>query len=148
MAISPIKIGEVKLLDFKLEGKWHKKELWQRLMDTRAAMEDQFNQDDYMNYYLKIQGHYYDPALVPEEYLYLAYPYNPSNRRYDDYNGLREEKIPVLVLYSDNCNFRDYGILCSYFTDKPESNTLPNIELWGKKASWINILARKLGLRA
>lgn len=140
-----IRIGDDFLLSFLLEGKWSKKDLWMKLMDEHAIMEDPFDQEKYEFFYLKIRGNYYAADLVPEDLLYIAYPYNPHNRKYDDYNSLRNEKVPVLVLYSDNCNFRDYGVYASYFTDKPENPKSPNIELWGEKMSYMKSIIRKLG---
>lgn len=140
-------VDGVRLLDFRLEGKWTKKDLWKRLMDEHGAMENPFNEKGYSRYFLKILG-YYDKALVPEAYACLACPHYYRNHGKDDYNLLRDDKISVLVLYANDSRFRDYGVLGCYYTDRPEVTKYSNVELWGEEYSLWKWLGRKIGLRA
>jgi len=140
-------IEGVRLLEFRLEGKWTKKDLWKRLMDEHGAMENPFNEKGYSRYFLKILGNY-DKALVPYECACLACPHYFKNQSRDDYNLLRDDKLPVLVLFSNDSRFKDYGIWGCYYTDKPEIAKYPNVELWGEEYSFWRWLGRKVGLRA
>ena len=140
------KLGDICLLELRLPTPWVKKNLWKTLMDTKGAMENPFNTASYSRFFMKIRGEY-DPAIIPVEFHCKACPYNFTSRRYHDFNELREEKEAVLVLVSNTFDFREYDIMCSYFTDKLEMKDAPNIELWGERATISNWFSRKFGFR-
>jgi hypothetical protein len=146
-----IQIGDTRLLTFSLEEDWDKKKLSNALIDNIAAFAggaDELSKG-MDKFYLKIRG-YRDESIIPENMHCTACPNNSSYRKYDDYNGLREEnKQPVLVLESDFVDFREYGIVGSYYTDGPqEGDNMDNIELWADKLTWTRWLRKKTGFRA
>jgi hypothetical protein len=145
-----IEIGDEMLLDFKLEGEWTKEKLYETLANEIAAIaggaaELSKNRE---KFYLKIKG-FVDKEIVPEEMACLACPKRSSHRKYDDYNGLRDIKQPVLVLVSDFVDFREYSIMCSYYTDMGDGSEYDkNIELWADKTNFLRWLKKKTGFCA
>lgn len=141
-------IGDSKLLSFKIEEGWTKEQLCDKLIDKIAADGGVADLSKGMGkFYLKIKG-YRDERIIPEELYCLACPRRSTYRMYDDYNGLKEIKQPVLVLVSDYIDFREYSIMCSYYTDKEDEKFEENIELWGDKLSIWSWLKKKTGYRA
>lgn len=145
-----IQIGDEMLLDFKLEGEWNKEKLYETLRDEIGAIAGgaaELSKKRH-KFYLKIKG-YVDCSIIPEDYDCVACPKRSSYRRYDDYNGLRDIKQPVLVLVSNHVDFREYGIMCSYYTDKGDGSEYDkNIELWADKDNFLRWLGRKIGFCA
>jgi hypothetical protein len=138
------------LLDFKLEGEWNKEMLYETLRNEIGAIAGGAAELSKRRhkFYLKIKG-YVDCSIIPEDYECVAYPKRSSYRKYDDYNGLRDIKQPVLVLVSDQVDFREYGIMCSYYTDKGDGSEYDkNIELWADKDNILRWLGRKIGFCA
>lgn len=145
-----IQIGDEMLLDFKLEGEWNKEKLYETLRDEIAAIAGGAAElsKKRNKFYLKIKG-YVDCSIIPEEYACVACPKRSSYRKYDDYNGLRDIKQPVLVLVSEHVDFRDYGIMCSYYTDMGDGSEYDkNVELWADKDNFLRWLCRKIGFCA
>ena len=145
-------IGEVCLLSFKLEGEWTKEQLSQKLMDEIAAYAggSQELSKGMDKFYLKIKG-YRDENIIPEEEYCYACPRRSSYRKYDDYSQLRATKQPVLVLTSDYVDFKDYEIMCSYYTDVATSGDDKydnNIEIWADKSDFFKWFKKKTGFRA
>lgn len=141
-----VKIGDVEVLSFRLDEGWTKRDLYDRLMDMAGSTEG-FNPNQYSEYYLKIFG-YYDTNIVPEDLSCHACPKNHFYRKYDDYNGLRSKKQPVLVLRSEFNDFREYEIMCSYYTDAPDENDKRNnIILCADNNSIGNWLKKKFGIK-
>jgi hypothetical protein len=138
------------LLDFKLEGEWNKEMLYETLRNEIGAIAGGAAELSKRRhkFYLKIKG-YVDCSIIPEDYECVACPKRSSYRKYDDYNGLRDIKQPVLVLVSDQVDFREYGIMCSYYTDKGDGSEYDkNIELWADKDNILRWLGRKIGFCA
>ena len=145
-----IEIGDEMLLDFKLEGEWTKEQLYETLSNEIAAIaggaaELSKNRE---KFYLKIKG-FVDKEIIPEDMQCLACPKRSSYRKYDNYNGLRDIKQPVLVLMSDFVDFREYDIMCSYYTDMGDGSQYDkNIELWADKHNFVRWLKKKTGFCA
>lgn len=145
-----VNIGDEMLFDFKLEGEWNKEMLYETLRNEIAAIAGGAAElsKKRNKFYLKIKG-YVDSSIIPEEYACVACPRRSAYRKYDDYNGLRDIKQPVLVLVSEQVDFRDYEIMCSYYTDKGDGSEYDkNVELWADKSSGWKWLARKIGFCA
>ena len=140
-----IRIGERSLLTFKLESGWTKTNLYSKLMDEIASHLDSSHRK-YGKYFLKIRGHY-DKALLQNEVMCDACPYNPAYRCYHDYNTLRDEKEQILVLSSKYIDFREYDIYASYFTDKLDIEDSDNIELWAMNTGFFYYILKGIGIR-
>ena len=145
-----VSIGDELVFGFKLPENWTKETLYNRLSDEIGAAEGGAASlsKNRIRFYMKIKG-YVDPSIVPEELACLACPKRSSYRRYDDYNGLRDVKQPVLVLESDYVDFREYNIMCSYYTDLGDgSESYNNIEVWADRTSIWKWIGRKTGFCA
>lgn len=139
------KIGDRLLLNFKMNPGWNKKDLYNTLIDEIGSKVSPMDQKKYGKFFLKIRG-YYDKAIIQNEQECDACPYNYIYKAYNDYNVLRDEKEPVLVLSSKYVNFKEYDIYAAYFTDKAELNS-ENIELWGMDTGVWYYFMKFLGFR-
>lgn len=141
-------IGEEKILGFKLNENWTKADLHDNLIILINRIE--INPKNYTTFYLKLFGKY-DKSIIDcideEENNVGCFccPNNPKYEKYWQFNQLKNDKVPVLVLVSKYIDFKDYSIYAAYYTDKI-SNESDNIEMWGNKKSFMNIFTNFLGL--
>lgn len=130
-------LGSEIIASFKMQGCYTKTDLFRKMQDEVAmyiAKDDdglkRINRFD--RFYLKILGDVPESFLKKEERGCKGCAYNESNRQFDDYNELRDEKVEALVLSSTYKDFEIFDVVCAYFTDKPEKD-FDNVIVMGSK---------------
>ena len=137
-----MKIGEIFLNRKMIDKEWSGKELYNILMEFQdadaASGNPQFPSMKY--FYLKIHGYYNEKIF--ENFSPCKYcPKNSEYQRFEDYNELIgfENKEPVIVIKSPYNDFRDFKIVCAYYSSKEyKDEYVTMFELYGNKKSIFN----------
>lgn len=136
--------GKFCIGSFELQEGWTAKDLSEGILSL--ADEDAMRSEEeggpvlknFKNFYLKIYGPY-DHKIVSHVRKCEYCPNNPEFYRFMDYNELIDEKQEVLVLKSNYFNFKEYKVVCSYYSDKKLMKNMNDtyIELRAdKKSVW------------
>ena len=149
-----VRVGQELLGTIEFPTYWTVEELYEELMkiqDQDAASENP-RIAKMETFYLKIYGDCNKDIFKD----YDACEYCPNNhiyKKYHEYNALLNKKDRVIILKSSYNDFRDFDIMCAYYTDQKTSPVmstysskkelkLPHtlIELYGtKKTFWDKI---------
>lgn len=147
--------GKCCIGSFELQEGWTAKDLSEGILSLADEYTFMSNEEDresrlknFKNFYLKIYGPY-NYKIVSHIRKCDHCPNNPEFYRFTDYNELINEKQEVLVLKSKYLNFKEYKVICSYYSDKKSMKGTNDtyIELRAdKKSAWNKLLESILRL--